>query len=63
MKNKILVFMICLLLSFTCSASSLDEVFRGDQKYYVVAAVLTIIFTGIVVFLVALEKRLKKLEK
>ncbi len=61
--NKIILLIICFLLALNCSANSLDETFRSNQKYYVVVAVLTIIFIGIVVFLWMLEKRLKKLEK
>lgn len=55
--------MLCLLVTLNCSANGLDEVLRSNQKYYVVAAVLTCIFIGIVIFLVVIEKRLKKLEK
>ena len=36
---------------------------RSDLKIYVVVAVLTIIFLGIIVFLFSLERRLKKLEE
>ena len=35
---------------------------RSDLKIYVVVAVLLIIFSGIVIFLLALERRLAKLE-
>jgi CcmD family protein len=35
---------------------------RSDLKIYVVAAVLVIIFTGITLFLLSLDRRLKKLE-
>ena len=63
MKVRFLVLLACFFTVFNCSANSLDESFRSNQKYYVVAAVLTIIFVGIVVFLLVLEKRLKKLEK
>ena len=35
---------------------------RSHLKMYVVVAVLLIIFTGIIAFLIILERRLKKLE-
>ncbi len=38
------------------------DTFRADGKIYVVVAVLTTIFAGIVVFLVATERKVKKLE-
>ena len=61
--NKVIGFVLSFCIALNCSANGLDEVFRSNQKYYVAVAVLAIIFAGIVVFLVALEKRLKKLEK
>ncbi len=40
----------------------MGDVFREDGKIYVVVAVLTTIFAGIVVFLIATELKLKRLE-
>jgi CcmD family protein len=39
------------------------DLMRTDGKIYVVIAVLAVIFTGIVVYLVLIEKKLKKLEE
>lgn len=61
--NRIILLLLCSFFYTICSANGLDEALRSNQKYYVVAAVLTCIFIGIVVFLVLIEKRLKKLEK
>jgi CcmD family protein len=36
---------------------------RSDGKIYVVVAVLSIVFVGIILFLVRLERSLNKLEK
>lgn len=41
---------------------SMADTFRNDGKIYVVVAVLATIFAGIVVFLIATESKLKKLE-
>lgn len=41
---------------------SMADTFRADGKIYVVVAVLTTIFAGIVVFLMVTESKLKKLE-
>ncbi len=41
---------------------SMADTFRADGKIYVVVAVLATIFAGIVVFLIATESKLKKLE-
>ncbi|MCC7233565.1 MAG: CcmD family protein [Bacteroidia bacterium] len=39
------------------------DTMRANGKIYVVVGVLSIIFTGIIVFLVIIERRLRKLEK
>lgn len=41
---------------------AMADTFRADGKIYVVVAVLATIFAGIVVFLIATESKLKKLE-
>jgi tRNA(Phe) wybutosine-synthesizing methylase Tyw3 len=39
------------------------DLLRSNGKIYVVVAVLTIIMTGLLIYLVSLEKKLNKLEK
>lgn len=39
------------------------DIMRSNGKIYVVVAVLTVIFLGIVVFLISLDRKLNKLEK
>jgi NADH:ubiquinone oxidoreductase subunit 3 (subunit A) len=41
---------------------AMADTFRNDGKIYVVVAVLATIFAGIVVFLIATERKVKKLE-
>ncbi|PIY07773.1 MAG: CcmD family protein [Flexibacter sp. CG_4_10_14_3_um_filter_32_15] len=41
---------------------SMADTFRADGKIYVVVAVLATIFAGIVAFLIATERKVKKLE-
>lgn len=41
---------------------TMADTFREEGKIYVVVAVLATIFTGIVVFLIVTESKLKKLE-
>ncbi len=41
---------------------TMADTFRADGKIYVVVAVLATIFAGIVVFLIATERKVKKLE-
>jgi CcmD family protein len=63
--RKIILF----LLSFWTLSSAAAQgsgyntgLMRSHLKIYVVVAVLLIIFTGISLFLLSLERRLKKLE-
>jgi hypothetical protein len=64
MIKKVLIFLFS-LLSVTLSAQEQPEMadaFRADGKINVVIGVLTLIFLAIVVFLVVLERKIKKLE-
>ena len=63
------IFMYGMLLTFvTFAQDTTDEVgmadtMRASGKIYVVVAVLVIIFIGIVVYLVMIDKKVSKLEK
>ena len=63
--NKILSFLILTFIGLSAFAQG-DEgapgLMRSHLKLYVVVAVLLIIFSGIIIFLFSLERRLKKLE-
>ncbi len=59
-KLSSLAFLIMLVQLM--QAQSTDAFFRSNQKFYVVVAVLLIIFVGIISFLFGVERRLKKLE-
>lgn len=57
--------MLCLLGSsrlMAQAAESAPGLMMSSLKLYVVVAVLLIIFAGIAIFLIGLERRLKKLE-
>ncbi|MBV8254005.1 MAG: CcmD family protein [Chitinophaga sp.] len=58
-----------LLISFVASAQQqntetgpVNEFFRSNGKIYVIVGVLVIIFLGIVLFLINLDRKIKKLE-
>lgn len=58
---------VCLSVLFMAilqitNAQSVDSMLRGNQKFGVVVAVLTIILSVLLVVLFFLERRLKKLE-
>jgi uncharacterized membrane protein len=45
------------------SEIDMADTFRQNGKIYVVVAILCIVFSGIIIFLVRLERRIKNLEK
>ncbi len=54
------------LLSFGQDSSSkveMAEAMRSNGKIYVVVAVIAIIFIGLVIFLITIDRKVKKLEK
>ncbi|MHB1277309.1 MAG: CcmD family protein [Bacteroidia bacterium] len=64
--NKALLVSILLLLSsITLQAQDVEMAtgLRASGKIYVVVAVLVTIFAGITIYLVALDKRIRRLEK
>jgi uncharacterized protein (DUF983 family) len=68
--TKRLLSLLLLFISFVASAQEsvesqpqMADKFRDDGKIYVVITVISIIFISIVVFLIALERKVKKLEQ
>jgi uncharacterized membrane protein YidH (DUF202 family) len=61
---------VLLLLSLLANAQQQDtekgpvnEFFRSNDKIYVIVGVLLIIFAGIIIFLISLERKISKLEQ
>jgi len=72
MTKKIFVFiafcslLLTSLISFGQDSSAkveMAEAMRSNGKIYVVVAVLAIIFTGLIIFLITIDRKVKKLEK
>jgi uncharacterized membrane protein YiaA len=73
MINKAFFFLSTLVLVFSSllvqaqqqntETGPVNELFRSHQKIYVVVAVLLIIFAGIILYLVRLERKIGKLER
>jgi CcmD family protein len=64
--NKTILSLVFLLLSsLTLRAQEVEMAtgLRADGKIYVVVAVLATIFIGIVIYLIALDRRIQRLEK
>lgn len=60
--SAILIFSL-LFANETMANTEMADVMRSNGKIYVVVAVLVIIFTGLFVYLVMVDKKLSKLEK
>ena len=41
----------------------MDDILRSNGKIYVVVAVLSVVFLGIIVFLISIDRKVKKLEE
>jgi len=65
MSKKHRSLFVMMLLSVAARAQEVEMAtgLRASGKSYVVVAVLATIFTGIVVYLVSLDRRIKRLEK
>ena len=68
MKKVILFIAYCLLFTVYCFAQQTDTVemadtLRSSGKIYVVVAVLLIIFSGIIIYLISIDRKVSKLEK
>jgi CcmD family protein len=66
MKN-LLLLVFFLIINFISNAQNdtaeMADVMRRDGKIYVVVAVILVIFIGIVLYLVRLDRKISKLEK
>lgn len=63
MIKKILLSLVLLLCSRAVFAQNMADEMRSNGKIYVVVAVLTTIFIGIILYLIRLDRKLTKLEK
>jgi len=63
MKIKLLLLLLISVISNSLFAQTTENPFYTNGKIYVVVTVLSIIFIGIVIYLVIIDKRLKRTEK
>ncbi|MFN4235525.1 MAG: CcmD family protein [Bacteroidia bacterium] len=65
MFRYILTILICMLFSATVIAQKVEmaDGLRSEGKIYIVVGVLLIIFAGIVLYLINIDKKVSKLEK
>jgi heme/copper-type cytochrome/quinol oxidase subunit 2 len=68
-KNLLALLFFLLPVSFSVfgqtgsAGPQMDDLMHQNGKIYVVVAVLVVIFIGIILFLVGMERRLRKLEE
>jgi hypothetical protein len=60
-----LLFTAIASLSFSQSGAPVEmaDLFRSSGKIYVVIIVISVIFTGIILFLIRLDRKISRLEK
>ncbi len=58
-----IVFLVAFVQASFAQGVQMAEGMRSDGKIYVVVGVLLIIFIGLVVYLISIDKKLKKLEE
>ncbi|MEX1188187.1 MAG: CcmD family protein [Bacteroidia bacterium] len=67
MIKKFFITIACLVVFAFPSAAQqqieMADTFRADGKIYVVVGILSIVFAGIVLFLIRLERKVSRLEK
>lgn len=67
MNNKVKALILSLIFSTAAFAqrptAEMADAMRANGKIYVVVAVVGIIFAGIVIYLISIDRKLKKLEK
>ncbi|HOY49764.1 MAG TPA: CcmD family protein [Flavobacteriales bacterium] len=66
MSFKRILLLFALFLSSGLMAQNdveMADTFRADGKIYVVVAILSIVFTGIVLFLIRLDRKISHIEK
>ena len=54
---------MCIFAQTATNEVEMADVMRSNGKIYVVVAVIAIIFTGIVIYLVNLDRKISKIEK
>ncbi len=66
--TKKIIFTLTLIILTAIQANAqqgvdMADAFRANGKIYVVVGILSIVFTGITLFLIRLERKISKLEK
>ncbi len=64
--KKIISFLVLLLTSFNLFAQEevqMADQMRADGKIWIVVGVITIVFLGIITYLVLLDRKISKIEK
>ena len=63
MKIKLLLLTLMMSIGQMLMAQTTDNPFYSNGKIYVVVAIMSIIFLGIIIYLIRIDRHLKKTEK
>jgi CcmD family protein len=51
------------LIAFSQNDVEMADTFRSEGKIYIVIAIIAVIFIGLIIYLVSIDRKLKKLEE
>ena len=61
--KKLLSLLLVLAFTNTFGQTEMADTMRSNGKIYVVVAVLLVIFSGLAIFLISIDRKVKRLEK
>lgn len=61
--NRLLIIFLMMFLPMLASAQNNQNIMYSSGRIYVVIAVILVIFAGLVLYLVRVDRKIKKLEK
>lgn len=63
MKLRLILLFFLSIITNTLFAQTQENPFYSNGKIYVVVTVISIIFTGIIIYLIKIDRRLRKTER
>jgi len=62
-KIYLLLFTFLPMLAFSQNDVEMADTFRSDGKIYIVISIIAVIFIGLIIYLISIDRKISKLEK
>jgi CcmD family protein len=62
-KIFLLIALLFPLVAFSQNDVEMADTFRNDGKIYVVLAVIAVIFIGLIIYLISIDRKVSRIEK